>query len=58
MTDAAMSSPESSEPDCKMEEFLESLGLGKYVNILADNEIDYDTFINFTDDDLKRVGIT
>lgn len=53
-----MSSPEPGELDIKMEDFLEGMGLGKYIDVLADNEIDFQTLINFTDEDLKRVGIT
>ena len=54
---AAMSSPEPGEED-KVEDFLAGLGLHKYIEVLANHEIDFQTLINFTDEDLKRVGIT
>lgn len=54
----AVVSPEPEpEPDAKMVEFLGALGLEKYVSILHEQEIDFQALINFSDDDLKRVGI-
>lgn len=54
---AQIVTPEPPEPDAKMVEFLSGLGLEKYVGILHEQEIDFEALINFSDDDLKRVGI-
>ena len=40
-----------------MVEFLSGLGLEKYTDILHEQEIDFQALINFSDEDLKRVGI-
>ena len=53
-----MASPEPEpEPDAKMVEFLTALGLEKYASILHEQEIDFQALVNFSDEDLKRVGI-
>lgn len=49
--------PEPAEPDAKMVEFLTGLGLEKYVSILHEEAVDFEALINFSDEDLKRVGI-
>ena len=45
------------EPDAKMVDFLSGLGLEKYTNLLHEQEIDFQALVNFSDEDLKRVGI-
>lgn len=53
-----VASPEPDpEPDAKMVEFLSALGLEKYVSVLHEQEIDFQALVNFSDEDLKRVGI-
>ena len=49
--------PEPAEPDAKVVEFLTGLGLEKYISVLHEQEIDFEALINFSDEDLKRVGI-
>lgn len=53
----AVSPEPTSMPDPKMVEFLTDLGLEKYVTVLHEKEIDFQALINFTDEDLKGVGI-
>lgn len=38
-------------------EWLVALGLGKYANAFAENEIDFDVLPHLTDEDLKEIGI-
>ncbi len=38
-------------------EWLEHLGLGKYANAFAENEIDFDALPHVTEEDLKEIGI-
>jgi hypothetical protein len=53
-----VSSPEPQpEPDARMVEFLSALSLEKYISVLHEQEIDFQALINFSDEDLKRVGI-
>ena len=61
---AAAMSPEPSPPtpepsplDPKVAVFLSELGLEKYIGVLHEQEIDYDTLTSFNEDDLKRIGI-
>ena len=45
------------EPDAKIVGLLNDLKLEKYVGIFQEHEIDYETLMDFTDEDLKRIGI-
>jgi class 3 adenylate cyclase len=38
-------------------EWLEALGLGKYVEVFAENEIDCEALPHLTEDDLKEIGV-
>jgi class 3 adenylate cyclase/predicted ATPase len=38
-------------------EWLEDLGLGRYADVFAENEIDFDALPHVTEEDLKEVGI-
>ena len=38
-------------------EWLEDLGLGRYVDVFAENEIDFDALPHVTEEDLKEIGI-
>jgi class 3 adenylate cyclase len=37
--------------------WLEGLGLGKYANLFAENEITFDALLHLTEDDLKELGL-
>nr|XP_055033276.1 bicaudal C homolog 2 isoform X1 [Misgurnus anguillicaudatus] len=39
-------------------ELLGQLGLGKYIDIFQEQEIDFQTFLTLTDEDLKEVGVS
>uniref|UniRef100_A0A3Q2Y2R9 Bicaudal C homolog 2 n=1 Tax=Hippocampus comes TaxID=109280 RepID=A0A3Q2Y2R9_HIPCM len=39
-------------------ELLSQLGLMKYIDVLEQQEIDYQTFLTLSDDDLKEVGVS
>ncbi|XP_056147338.1 bicaudal C homolog 2 [Lampris incognitus] len=39
-------------------ELLTQLGLGKYIDVFEEQEIDYQTFLTLSDEDLKEVGVT
>jgi ankyrin repeat protein len=41
-----------------LREFLQGLGLTKYIDIFVSEEIDFDTLLTFTEDSLKQIGIT
>ncbi|XP_059918668.1 bicaudal C homolog 2 [Gadus macrocephalus] len=49
-------SPSPLEDD--LPEVLCQLGLGKYVDVLHQQEIDYQTFLTLSDEDLKEVGVS
>ena len=38
-------------------EWLEDLGLGRYTDVFAENEIDFDALPHVTEEDLKEIGI-
>jgi hypothetical protein len=38
--------------------WLEGLGLGKYINLFAENEITFDALPHLTEDDLKELGLS
>jgi hypothetical protein len=40
-----------------LNEWLGGLGLEKHVAIFQDNEIDLDTLLDLTDEDLKEIGV-
>ncbi|KAM9833781.1 bicaudal C homolog 2 isoform 1-T1 [Syngnathus typhle] len=42
----------------ELPELLSQLGLMKYINVLEQQEIDYQTFLTLSDDDLKEVGVS
>ncbi|XP_076020997.1 bicaudal C homolog 2 [Genypterus blacodes] len=39
-------------------ELLSQLGLGKYIDVFEEQEIDYQTFLTLSDEDLKEVGVS
>uniref|UniRef100_UPI003AAC04B5 bicaudal C homolog 2 n=1 Tax=Centroberyx gerrardi TaxID=166262 RepID=UPI003AAC04B5 len=39
-------------------ELLSQLGLGKYIDVFEQQEIDYQTFLTLSDEDLKEVGVS
>jgi class 3 adenylate cyclase/tetratricopeptide (TPR) repeat protein len=41
----------------KIGRWLESLGLGRYTNVFAENEITFDALLHLTEDDLKELGL-
>ncbi len=40
-----------------IDEWLEDLGLGRYADTFAENEIDLDALLHVTEEDLKEIGI-
>ncbi|XP_046907579.1 bicaudal C homolog 2 [Hypomesus transpacificus] len=53
----ACSSP-SPPPTDDLPELLGQLGLGKYIDVFHQQEIDYQTFLTLSDEDLKEVGVS
>ena len=45
------------EVDEKLVDLLRQLDLEKYVEVFQQQEIDFDSFLTFSDEDLKRIGI-
>ncbi|XP_063046666.1 bicaudal C homolog 2 [Engraulis encrasicolus] len=45
------------EPDDDLPELLSQLGLGKYIDTFQEQEIDFQTFLTLSDEDLKEVGV-
>ncbi|XP_063049533.1 protein bicaudal C homolog 1-A-like [Engraulis encrasicolus] len=45
------------EPDDDLPELLSELGLGKYIDTFQEQEIDFQTFLTLSDEDLKEVGV-
>ena len=43
--------------DEKLVDLLRQLDLEKYVEVFQQQEIDFDSFLSFNDEDLKRIGI-
>jgi hypothetical protein len=43
--------------DEKLAALLHQLDLEKYIDVFKQQEIDFDSFLTFNDDDLKRIGI-
>ena len=43
--------------DEKLASLLRQLDLEKYIDVFQQQEIDFDSFLTFNDDDLKRIGI-
>ena len=41
----------------EIHQWLQDLGLGKYVDVFAENEIDLDAAHYLSDDDLKELGL-
>ena len=41
----------------EMHKWLESLGLGRYADVFAENEIGLSTLPHVTEDDLKEIGV-
>ena len=50
-----------SEPEATVDEklaaLLRQLDLEKYIDVFQQQEIDFDSFLTFNDEDLKRIGI-
>lgn len=42
----------------RLETWLDRLGLGRYAEILADNDVDFETLAHLTDADLKELGLS
>uniref|UniRef100_A0A3Q3W4Y7 SAM domain-containing protein n=1 Tax=Mola mola TaxID=94237 RepID=A0A3Q3W4Y7_MOLML len=59
---ASSSSPSSSPPSPPvtddLPELLSQLGLIKYIDVFEQQEIDYQTFLTLSEDDLKEVGVS
>ncbi|KAG5263596.1 hypothetical protein AALO_G00266530 [Alosa alosa] len=45
------------EPDDDLPELLSQLGLAKYIDVFQQQEIDFQTFLTLSDEDLKEVGV-
>ena len=43
--------------DEKLAALLRQLDLEKYIDVFQQQEIDFDSFLTFNDEDLKRIGI-
>ena len=43
--------------DEKLADLLRELDLDKYIEVFQQQEIDFESFLSFTDEDLKRIGI-
>jgi len=43
--------------DPKMQAWLESIGLGQYATVFADNDVDLDVAPDLADDDLRELGL-
>jgi len=39
-------------------DFLTKLDLEKYIDVFSEQEIDFQSFLNLSEEDLKRLGIT
>uniref|UniRef100_A0AAY5KVY7 SAM domain-containing protein n=1 Tax=Esox lucius TaxID=8010 RepID=A0AAY5KVY7_ESOLU len=48
----------SPEPTDNLDELLSQLGLGKYIDVFQQQEIDFQTFLTLSDEDLKEVGLS
>ncbi|KAL0974084.1 hypothetical protein UPYG_G00215200 [Umbra pygmaea] len=48
----------SPQPADDLDDLLNQLGLGKYIEVFQQQEIDLQTFLTLSDDDLKEVGLT
>ncbi|XP_064181945.1 bicaudal C homolog 2 isoform X2 [Anguilla rostrata] len=58
---AGSCSPSSSAPPphtADLPELFSQLGLGKYIDIFQQQEIDFQTFLTLSDEDLKEVGVS
>ncbi|KAM3867113.1 LOW QUALITY PROTEIN: bicaudal C homolog 2 [Diretmus argenteus] len=56
---ASTCSQRSPSPDITddLPELLSQLGLGKYIDVFQQQEIDYQTFLTLSDEDLREVGV-
>ncbi|XP_055782761.1 bicaudal C homolog 2 [Salvelinus fontinalis] len=48
----------SPQPTDDLPELLSQLGMGKYVDVFQQQEIDFQTFLTLSDEDLKEVGVS
>ncbi|XP_038848485.1 bicaudal C homolog 2 [Salvelinus namaycush] len=48
----------SPQPTDDLPELLSQLGMGKYVDVFQQQEIDFQTFMTLSDEDLKEVGVS
>eukprot|EP00063_Salmo_salar_P080461 XP_014055296.1 PREDICTED: protein bicaudal C homolog 1-A-like isoform X2 [Salmo salar] len=48
----------SPQPTDDLPELLSQLGMGKYINVFQQQEIDFQTFLTLSDEDLKEVGVS
>ncbi|XP_041758273.1 protein bicaudal C homolog 1-like [Coregonus clupeaformis] len=48
----------SPQPTDDLPELLSQLGLRKYINVFQQQEIDFQTFLTLSDEDLKEVGVS
>ncbi len=44
--------------DQQLVDFLTELNLEKYIEVFEREEMDFQSFLNLTDEDLKRIGVT
>ncbi|KAK6298810.1 hypothetical protein J4Q44_G00303200 [Coregonus suidteri] len=54
---ASQRSP-SPQPTDDLPELLSQLGMGKYIDVFQQQEIDFQTFLTLSDEDLKEVGVS
>uniref|UniRef100_A0A8C7HEC4 Bicaudal C homolog 2 n=1 Tax=Oncorhynchus kisutch TaxID=8019 RepID=A0A8C7HEC4_ONCKI len=48
----------SPQPTDDLPELLSQLGMGKYIDVFQQQEIDFQTFLTLSDEDLKEVGVS
>ncbi|XP_035598585.1 bicaudal C homolog 2 isoform X1 [Oncorhynchus keta] len=48
----------SLQPTDDLPELLSQLGMGKYIDVFQQQEIDFQTFLTLSDEDLKEVGVS
>ncbi|KAJ8015377.1 hypothetical protein DPEC_G00025500 [Dallia pectoralis] len=48
----------SPQATANLDELLSQLGLGKYIDVFEQQEIDFQTFLTLSDEDLKEVGLS
>lgn len=50
--------PLHEDPQNKLDSLLDSIELGKFKKLFADNDVDFETFLTLNEDDLKELGLS